>query len=374
MAEFSRRAFVLSGLAASQLGAQTQAPKKPAVYPSEAKKYADPTTELDVYRLSSPEHSTILPAYYNRAITHNNASMLLACDRGGELHAYRFDLKNGESHQLTEVQDLDPLSLTFTPDSRSFCFFAGRQLFISTLNTKPRPLYQIPDGWERCPGLSIGLDGTHATFAEKQGAGSRIRMVTLVQGIARTVVEMPFEVSHPVPRPNRAQVLFRQGDDALWLVNSDGTQKHVLKTAAGKPGPAAWTVDGKSLLYLSYPTDPKILIQIRDHVPDTNNDTLVAKTSQYGHFCFNAPATVFAGACRSLASPTMLIMLRHTQREVTMCEHKASRTDMINPRFSPDTQRMYFQSDRDGKPAVYSVRLEKWLDKTGEDVDSGGNG
>ena len=47
-------------------------------------------------------------------------------------------------------------------------------------------------------------------------------MVTLVQGVAGTVIDVPFMLSHPVPRPMRAQVLCRQGDDTLWLVNADG--------------------------------------------------------------------------------------------------------------------------------------------------------
>ncbi|MEI9975049.1 MAG: hypothetical protein WDO73_25165 [Ignavibacteriota bacterium] len=39
-------------------------------------------------------------------------------------------------------------------------------------------------------------------------------------------------------------------------------------------------------------------------------------------------------------------MLRNTKRELTLCEHKASHPEMAAPRFSPDTQRLYFQSDR----------------------------
>ena len=367
----SRRGFLLAGVAASQLVAQQ---KKNATFPSEVKRYEDPSTELEVYRLSDPGHSSTLPAYYNRAIAHNSGSMLFCCDRTGTPQAHRMDLKNGETRELTDGEAIDGSSLTFTPENRSFCYFAGKQLFISTLAGRPRSLYQVPDGWERCPGLSVGLDGTHATFAEKQGTGSRLRMVPLTLGVVRTVLEVPFATSHPIMRPYRAQILFRQDDDALWLVNSVGAQKRQLKLAAGKVGPANWSTDGKSLLYLNFPADPKLLTTIRECVPDNNGEALVAKTSQYAHFGFNQPAAVFVGASRSASSPTILIMLRSTKRELTLCEHKASHPEMVAPRFAPDTQRLYFQSDRDGKPAIYCLHVEKFLEKTDSDTGPGSGG
>lgn len=366
---FSRRGFLFSTAAAAQLAAQQ---KKTGSFPSEVKRYEDPTTELDVYRLTDPGHSSTLPAYYNRAIAHNSGSMIFCCDRSGTPQAHRMDLKTGETRELTDANDLDGSSLTLTPDNRWFCYFAGRQLFMSTLAGHVKPLYRVADGWERCPGLTVGPDGTHATFAERQGDKSRLMMVALVQGAARSVVEVPFGMSHPIPRPMRAQVLFRQGDEALWMVNSDGTQKRQLKLAPGKVGPANWAADGKSLLYLSFPADPRQITTIRECVPDTNSDTLVAKTSQYAHFAFNQPDTVFAGACRSAASPTILIMLRSTKRELTMCEHKASHPDMTAPRFSLDSQRLYFESDRDGKPAIYGIHLERFLEKTEPETGSPG--
>jgi oligogalacturonide lyase len=361
---FSRRGFLLGTAAAAHLAAEN----KKTSFPPEVKRYEDPTTELDVYRLTSPEHSSTLPAYYNRAIAHNSASMIFCCDRNGTPQAHRMDLKTGETRELSDAQDLDGSSLTLTPDNRWFCYFAGRQLFMSTMAGRARQLYQVPEGWERCAGLTVGPDGTHATFAERQGEKSRLQMVPLTQGPAQTVIEMPFVMSHPIMRPMRAQVLFRQGDDSLWMVNSDGTQKHQLKLGAGRVGPANWAADGKTLLYLSIPQDPMQITTIRELVPDTNADSLVAKTSQYAHFGFNQPATVFVGACRSVPSPTILIMLRSTHRELTLCEHKASHPEMTAPRFSPDTQRLYFESDRDGKPAIYSLHMEKFLEKTEPDT------
>jgi oligogalacturonide lyase len=354
----SRRGFLFSGFAAGLFAQE----RPSASFPSAVKRYPDPTTDFDVYRLTDPSYSSTLPAAYNRAIAHNNASMLFCCERNGSPQAFRLDLKSGETRELTTVEDLDGSSLTLTPDNRSFCFFAGRSLFLSGLGGRPRELYKIPEGWERTAGLSVGPDGTHATFAERQGNGSRLRMVSLAQATARTVVESPFAISHPIARPMRAQILFRQ-DDALWLVNSDGTQKHPLKLAAGRVGPADWAPDGKTVLYLNFPEDSKQLTAIRECAPDAASDKLVAKTSQFAHFGFNRDTSVFVGASRSAASPTILLLLRITQRELTLCEHKASHPETTAPRFSPDAQRVYFQSDRDGKPAIYCMHVERLVEK-----------
>src|SRR5437762_358018 len=187
-----------------------------------------------------------MTAYYNRGIARNSAWMLFCCDRNGTPQGFRMDLKTGEAKQLTEAKELDAASLTLLPDNRSFCYFAGRSLYMVNLSSlRQRELYQIPEGWERGPGMCVGPDGTHATFVERRGGvesrgESRLRMVALAQGAARTVMETPLAMSDAIPRPMRAQILYRQGNEALWLVNADGTQNHKLKLAPGRVGPANW--------------------------------------------------------------------------------------------------------------------------------------
>ena len=189
-------------------------------------------------------------------------------------------------------------------------------------------------------------------------------MVTLSQGAARTVVEAPFAMRDPLPRPMRAQILYRREDQALWLVNSDGKLNHQLKTTPGRVGPADWATDGRTVLYLNLPEDTKQLNGVRELTPDTNGDKLVAPTSQFASIGFNRDTTVFIGASRNAASPTVLLLLRVTRREFTICEHKSSDARTVAPRFAPDSQRVFFQSDRHGKPAIYSMHVEKLVEKT----------
>ena len=225
-------------------------------------------------------------------------------------------------------------------------------------------MYRVAEGWERGSGASVDRDGNHAYFIERQGNGTRLRTAALSNGKAHTVLEAAFPMSDPIARPGRPQALYRQGDEGLWLADSEGKSKRRLMLAEGRIGPANWAPDGKTVLYLSFPPDPTQLNAIREYVPEAETDRLVARTSQFVHFGFNRDTSVFTGASRNAASPTVLILLRVTRRELTLCEHRASHPETVAPMFSPDSQKVYFQSDRDGKPAIYGISVERLVEKT----------
>jgi len=356
---WTRRAFLISGLA--PLGFSEQ---KGVLVPSAWHRYVDAATEFDVLRLTAPAHSSWLPAYYNRAVSRRGGFLLYANDASGSPQAYWMDLHDGESRQLTQAARLDSSSISMLPDERSFCYFDGPALEHMMLsNLRGRKVYELSGGWERSPGASVAEDGA-ALIGASRGSGSRLMSIGLAKGVARTVAEVPFVLSHPQPRPKRAQVLYRQADQALWLVNSDGTQNRKLPLADGRIGPVRWAPDGRTILYLNFPDDPQQLHSIRECTPDLNTDKLVARTSQYAHFGCNTNTSVFVGASQNRASPYILIMLRMTRRELSLCEHRASDPAMVAPIFSSDSQHIFFQSDRDGKPAIYRVHVEKLVEET----------
>jgi oligogalacturonide lyase len=360
----SRRAL-LAGLAASvHLGAQ---PAKGSPFPADWKQYSDPVTEFPVIRLTDPAYASYLPAYYQQAVAERGGFLLFSSRRPGRLEAFRMDLKTGECRQLTDAAALDASSLTLLPGESGFCFFDGPSLRLATFS-KPREgeVYTVPEGWERCPGGSVSGDGAFALFGERRPGGSRLRLAGLLRGAARTIVETPWDLSHPLARPRRAQALYRQGDEALWLVNTDGRENRRLSLAPGRVGPANWAADGRTLLYLHLPADPARLSAIREYAPDRDADELVAETSQFAHFAFNRDSSVFVGASRNTASPCILLLLRVGRHELTLCEHHSSDARDVAPRFSPDSRRVFFQSDRDNQPAIYCVRVEKLVEETGE--------
>ena len=360
MSGFTRRSFVITGIAASRLLAEG----KGTAFPSDAKHYPDPLTSIEVYRLTGPEYSTTMTAYYNRGIAHNSSWMLCCSERTGAPQGFRLDLKTGEMKQMTQSEKLDGDTLTLLPDNRSFCYMAGTSLFYAPVGAaREHEVYRIPEGWERTGSISVGPDGTHATLIERKGETSRLRIVTLVGGAARTVIEAPVAMRDPIARPMRAQILYRQGEDAVWLVNMDGTQNHKLKLAAGGVGTPNWSTDGRTLLYLNFPEDKTQLNNLREFTPDSNTDKMIGKTSQFASFGANRDSNVFAGASRNNASPAVLLFLRAAHAERTLCEHK-SRAEWVAPVFSPDSQRVYFQTDRHGKPAIYCMHVERLVEKT----------
>lgn len=359
--QLSRRSVLFSAMAAGvargRLTGATDA---------EWRRYPDPATDLEVLRLTDPAHPSYLPAAYNRAIARAAAFLLLASDRGAGLQPFALALQDGALRQLTETAELDPRSLCLTPDGKAFCFFAGRSLNLNVLATRRnRELYSVPEGWERCEGMSLDPDGAHAVFAECRGENSRLRVVPLGRGGARTVFEAPFRISDPVARSRpRPRIFYRRGAEALWTVPTGGGQASQLKTALGRLGTAQWAPGGRSVLYLHVPPDPKQLTAIRESSADTGEDKLVALTSQFADFASNSDGSMFVGASRNAASPTILLLVRNTRRELTLCEHKASRPETVAPRFSPDSQWVYFQSDRHGAPAIYGVQVETLVERT----------
>ena len=338
---------------------------KGVLFGSDLARFPDPATELDVYRLTSPSYATHLPAYYQRAISHKAQFLLCWSDRTGSPQAFRLNLKSGEWLQVTDAAALDGASLSLLADEHSFCYFDGPSLKRSDFSRfREREIYRVPEGWQRCPGGSVTEDGLYAIFAECRKETSRIQLVSMAKGTTTTIAEAPWLISDPVSRPRRTQVLYRQDASALWLVNFDGQQNRKLKIAPGPVGPARWAPDGRTVLYLHFPEEKTQLNTLREHTPDANQDQLVAKTSQFVHFDCNRDTSVFVGASRNKASPHILLLLRTTGRELTLCEHRASEPVTVAPVFSPDSQLVYFQSDKEGKSTLYRIRVERFVEKT----------
>src|SRR2546421_6791305 len=145
----TRRGF-LAAMASSTLQAELDKGKS---FPSEWKRYQDPATEFDVYRLTDPAFSSYLPAHYNRALSRRHGFLLFSSDRAGSRQAVRMDLKTGECRQLTQAKELDGNSLSLLPGDGAFCFFDGPSLRQANLATlRDREMYRIPDGWSRGAG------------------------------------------------------------------------------------------------------------------------------------------------------------------------------------------------------------------------------
>jgi oligogalacturonide lyase len=106
------------------------------------------------------------------------------------------------------------------------------------------------------------------------------------------------------------------------------------------------------------------LTEIHEANPETGAEQRLDPTSQFASFSPNADASVFVGASSSHAQPTVILLLRALQRELTLCEHRATHPAGVSPVFSPDSRRVYFQSDHGGKSALYSINVEQLVEPT----------
>jgi oligogalacturonide lyase len=356
----TRRVFVASLAGASACAAAD----KGQAYPSEARRYADEATENYVFRLTDPAHQSWLPAYYARAISRKSDFLIYSSDRSGALQAYRLDLKNGQSRALSAAPELIASSLTLAPDEREFAYLAGRSLYMGRMNGEhTREVYRLEEGFNFGTGFSLSDDGLVSALVEEKPGMSRLRLITMRTGTAETLLESPDPIADPQPRPKRAGLLYRKGDE-LWVVNYDAAQNRKLHIAAGGLGTPLWSADGRTIDYLNIPGDKKQLNNIREFTPDTNEDQFVSSTSQFVAFNRNSDTSVFVGASGSKASPYMLLLVRSVKRELTLCQHRASDPRQVTAFFSPNSQRVIFQSDRDGKPAIYSIAVDRLVEET----------
>jgi oligogalacturonide lyase len=335
---------------------------------SEVTRYPDPATDFEVSRLTNPEVANWLPPASGRPISRNGSFLLYASARSGSPQAWRMDLKSGQSRQITQTEGLVPTSLSLMADEKSICYLAGNAVWQASLSSlKAHEVYRT-ETEPRPSGSGVGFattdDGLYAVLVETSRTVSRLRLLDLRTGTATTAAESSEPISDPLPRPRRAGILYHRAGRDLWLVNFDGQQNRRLRLAPGATGPAAWSRDGRTAFYLNYPDEPHQLYKLREVTPDSNEDRQLAATTQYVSFGSNADSSVFVGASGSKASPYVLLLLRSARRELTLCEHRASDPRLVSPQFSHNSQRVFFQSDRHGKMAIYSMRVEKLVEET----------
>jgi oligogalacturonide lyase len=362
---WTRRGFLRSLAAGSALAAKT----KGEVFPPERVRYADPSTEFPVVRLTSPDHTSLLPAPCQRGISRKRSFLIFSNDRTGSLQLMQMFLNTGEARRLTEAVELDPSSPALSPDDRGVFFFDGPMLrYLAFSGLREREVYRVPEGWKRTRGFSVSGDGSRAVLVEEKAGQWRLRSVPLgtKEGQVQTVFEVPAPLGDPLPRPRHQEILYRDRDGALILASGDGRVRQRLPLDPGRAGDPCWAADGESLLYLSPPAGPGRLSAIREWVEAAGKERLVAETSQYAAFAPNANGSVFVGASGSKASPYVLLLLRIARRELALCEHRASDPALTSPVFSPDSQRVFFQSDRHGKSAIYAVAVERLVERIEE--------
>jgi oligogalacturonide lyase len=357
-------------------------------YPSERLRYADPLTEREVWRLTGSGRNFHYPAPYQKFAAKNNSFAIVGGAFSGEPQVFRIDLPSGKLTQLTQGSGVATHSTALAPDERSIFFLEGaalKQLVLRSL--REREIYRVEDGWLATGDMSLSIDGRYVALVEMQSSDRvdpavqferkplcRIRVVETFKGKNWIFTEEKAWLGRPQLRPRRDQVLYCQLGPwellsaRMWLVNLDGKQRRNVRPRVGEEqlGPEYWTDDGKLIGYAHYPDAARHRATMRTFDPDTRQEEVLARCTQFWEARGNSDNSAIAGASLSKAGPNVYVLFPATEREQTVCEHASSGKPGSEPRpvFSPDSQWIYFTSDRRGSMAVYRAGVGDLVEKT----------
>jgi hypothetical protein len=355
-AGWSRRAVLALPLAA---GADTR------THPSEQQNFRDRATEWVLLRLTDPERgNAFLPASPCTAIDTGNRLLVLASDRTGQPQIYRYDLRSGVSEQWTDGSAVHPHLFCLISRNR-LLYIDGPHLMLT--EKKPREIYAAASGWSLGGSLDVDDRGRLAAFAEHQGDTWRLRLAPLTQrGRASTLGEFKSPIRKVVFRPRSSELLYLAAE-GLHLVDRSGRSRR-LELPEGNIGDALWSADGSMLFFLhTAPATRKV--ELRQYSFAEQKEAPIADTSQFVSFARNRDSSVFLGVSGSKGSPYLLLLVRSVKRELAVAEHAATDPAGVVAFFSPDSQRVYYHSNLQGRSAVYSLGLERFVEKTEESID-----
>jgi len=338
----------------------TDVPKKAKALPhtGEFFRFLDPVTETPVVRLTNIRSNSFLPAPTNRFVSVKDRFLIFSSDRRGSLAPFQLDLHTGLVSQLAKPEKLQPESLCLNGKRNAIYFLDGDTLQeVMLSNRRSRVLVENVSSFCEMGGAS---DGTPSFVIVRQG-----RLETLNSGSKVLAHEVEsFCLTRPGGRGCVFQKVASAAQRELWYASFSAPANPVL-LARGKMTNPVWAPDGKALLFLREVARPNgVASEIHSVSPEAPTEQRVAATSQFAAFSPNADASVFVGASRSKAQPTVLLLVASVQREFTLCEHRASHPAAVSPVFSPDSKRVYFQSDHEGKSALYSVNVESLVEST----------
>ncbi|MBV8072359.1 MAG: PD40 domain-containing protein [Acidobacteriaceae bacterium] len=352
----SRRAVMAllpPGLAAALSNTKSVRPL-PAV--GEFTRFVDPATENFIVRLTAPTSNSVLPAAPNLFVSSKHRILVCSSDRSGKFMPYQVDLRTGVVKRIAETSELDPRSLALVEKKQVVWFRDADALVEAEIQgKKTRTL----------------LTGIEAFSLEPSGAGlyvlrhGKVEQIKGSESIPIADNASPPCLAHPRGKGCFFQRKTGDGASEFWYAPSAESGSQPILLATGAIHDPFWSNQGDSLLFLrDIPSGNVLLTEIREVNLDHASETCVSPTSQFASFAPNEDGSVFVGASRSKAQPNIILLLRHVRREMTLCEHRASHPAQVRPAFAPDSRRVYFQSDHQGKSAIYSVNVELLVEPT----------
>ena len=362
MEGLTRRRVLLAAFPAGISVAAVKPDRKLAQTPAQLGEFVrqlDPITETPVVRLTTPTYTNLLPSPANRFVAAKARVLVFSSDRYGKLAPHQADLRTGLIRPIAEAQNLDSASLILDEAARNVYYLDAGFLTRSELSTS-RSKNRTETLAEGVTAFCLGTSPAEF-FAIRNS-----RLVRVAAGQEQFLADAAFGPCEIRPGGNGC-LFWRGGTDTreLWHAPSEPASGKPVRLASGAISSARWSAGGQSILFLrEVPKENSNIAELREVQLGGAIERTVAFTSQFAVFSPNGDDTVFVGASKSKAQPNVILLLRSVQRELTLCEHHASQPATVKPVFSPNSQRVYFQSDREGKPAIYSVNVEQLVEPT----------
>jgi oligogalacturonide lyase len=365
----------------------------------EAVTLTDALTGRTLDRLTDVKVLFHFPHYHHRFLASNNRSLILGGEADGTRQIHYYDLRRNRITQLTGGEGTFPHSATMDDAEKELFYLQGDGLNRTSLNGRgQRQVFRCPGGWRFTGHMSISEGAQTAAVVEireddyrddptEQVAASpqcRIRVVDLASGKDRLAVTQRAWLTHPQFRPGRRELLYTQeagaelGAQAYRSSIDEKNAKPLRPADGGRVERAYWATGGGEARFVHFPDESLRGATIRSVVPETGAERRIARCSAFGWLQENVDGSAYVGASKRPSGPNIYVLFPSLDREITLCEHGATRkpypiagTDRLDyfcasPEtvFSHDSQWVYFNSDREGQPAVYRMKVEDLVEST----------
>jgi oligogalacturonide lyase len=339
------------------------------------------------------------PHYHHRFLGAGNRSLILGGEADGTRQIHFHDLRRNRTTQLTGGEGTFPYSATMDEQEKELFFLQGDGLNRASLTGRGRhQVFRCPGGWRFTGHMSISEGASSAALVEireddyrddpaEQVAARpqcRIRVVDLAGGGDRIAVTARAWLSHPQFRPGRRELLYAQesaggaGAQAYWSSVDEKNPKPLRPDDGGRIERPYWALGGGEVRFVHFPDETLRGATVRSINPDTGEERRIARCSAFGWLHENVDGSAYVGASKRPSGPNIYVLFPSLDREITICEHGASGKPypvagtgaldyscaMPETAFSHDSQWVYFTSDREGRPAVYRMKVEDLVEST----------
>ncbi len=362
-------------------------------HPSEHRTLNDPRTGAVLHQLTSAGCINHTPYYLASAFSPDEEHVLFTSYRTGAPQLYEVDFPGGPIRQLTDRDDLHPMSATYGIDGEEIFYTRNGAIeAVDRTDLSTRTLLEL-DGAEfgEC---SLSPDGRWITSAVERNGTNGVAVADVNGDQGDVILEFPRTVIHPqfhptdpewiefagdpAPRMHRVR---RDGSDVECLYEHDNDEFVVHETFLGTTGDLMFTVWPESIRRMDWETGeistvaefnawhitsnrngtkilcdtnhPDVGVQLVD-VGTGDHETLFYPDSSNGGFQWKKSRYATEEDWERAAE----------ERDDSMSWMEMDADPVYGPQwthphpaFSPDETKVSFTSDRSGHPQVYVAEI-----------------